>query len=201
MTDNATGLGKDVTVVLLGHEEQGYRERALHYYKTQDLACAVVEHASSNLTGDACTQGLQALLSQLATPFVSLALDTDFVRVQALEAAAEHLHAHPQCQLAQGYVLGYAPAASRWPTTRSAMHLMPPLAKTHVLPSSSMPPADSRPGVRSCEYRRCRLCCRPCPPGSISIPGWWWCRTRCSARARSSGWTRPMRWCSTPTAG
>ncbi|OOW03498.1 glycosyl transferase [Pseudomonas sp. MF6396] len=113
MTDNATGLGKDVTVVLLGHEEQGYRERALHYYKTQGLACAVVEHASSNLTGDACTQGLQALLSQLATPFVSLALDTDFVRVQALEAAAEHLHAHPQCQLAQGYVLGHAPGSKQ----------------------------------------------------------------------------------------
>ena len=28
MLENATGLRKDVTVVLLGHEEQGYRE---HY--------------------------------------------------------------------------------------------------------------------------------------------------------------------------
>lgn len=65
MTDNATGLGKDVTVVLLGHEEQGYRERALHYYKTQGLACAVVEHASSNLTGDACTQGCRRCFRSL----------------------------------------------------------------------------------------------------------------------------------------
>lgn len=113
MADNATGLRTDVTVVLLGHEEQGYRERALHYYQAQGLACAAVEHASSSLSGDACTQGLLALLLQVETPFVSLALDTDFVRAEALQAAANHLQAHPQCQLAQGYVLGYAPGSNQ----------------------------------------------------------------------------------------
>ncbi|MBV6287954.1 glycosyltransferase family 2 protein [Pseudomonas aegrilactucae] len=111
MADNAIGLRNDVTVVLLGHEEPGYRERAAQYYRAQGLAFVALEPVVP-ASGDACTQRVQAALAQVASPFVSLALDTDFLRAEALEAAAAHLRAHPQCHMAQGYVLGYNPGNS-----------------------------------------------------------------------------------------
>lgn len=112
MTENASGLRKDVTVVLLGHAEPGFRARAAHYHQGLGVACVALDEALPTLSGEACTQRLQGALAQVASPFVALALDADFLLAAALDAAVGYLRAHPDCRMAQGHVLGYNPGNS-----------------------------------------------------------------------------------------
>lgn len=103
----ATGSRNDVTVVLLGHEQVGHRARAQHFYQQVDISCLPLEslHASSSAL---CSQRLAQVLEQVTTPFVVLALDSDFILPPALDNAAVRLQAASQAIGAQGYALAYA---------------------------------------------------------------------------------------------
>lgn len=112
MIKTAIGSRSDVTVVLLGHDQSGSRARALHYYAQAGVPCMALEPLSEMSAAGVWLDHLSMLLKQVQTPFVSLALDTDFVLPTALDQAAACLHAQPQSVAAQGYVLAYAAASS-----------------------------------------------------------------------------------------
>lgn len=103
MNETAVGSRHEVTVILLGHDEIDHRARALHYYGRDAVPCLGLAISSS-----VDTQALTAVLNQVTTPFVCLALDADFVLGVALDNAAQHLHAHPQAVAVQGHALAYS---------------------------------------------------------------------------------------------
>jgi len=103
MMETAIGSRKDVTVVLLGQGQADSRARALHYYRQAGVPCVALEPMSGSLT-----EPLLDVLGNLATAFVTLALDTDFVLAGALDGAATCLAAQPLAVASQGYALGYA---------------------------------------------------------------------------------------------
>lgn len=108
MNETAIGSRHDVTVILLGHDEVDHRARALHYYGRDAVPCLGL---ASSCAFD--PEALTALLQQVTTPFVCLALDADFVLGAALDSAAQHLHAHPQAAAVQGHALAYSPGNSQ----------------------------------------------------------------------------------------
>ncbi|MBK4994432.1 glycosyl transferase [Pseudomonas sp. S37] len=103
MIETAIGSRNEVTVVLLGQGQAASRARARHYYQQAGVSCVALE-------AQACTaaQALGESLNHVATAYVVLALDTDFVLASALDNAATCLHAQPEVVAAQGYALGYA---------------------------------------------------------------------------------------------
>lgn len=103
----ATGSRSDVTVVLLGHEQAGYRARTQHFYDQNEVSFLSLEslHAGS---GTLCSQRLAHALDNVTTPLVVLALDCDFILPAALDAAAVRLQAASHAIGAQGYALAYA---------------------------------------------------------------------------------------------
>ncbi|MDR2306379.1 MAG: glycosyltransferase [Paucimonas sp.] len=105
MIETANGSRNEVTVILLGHDQADHCARALHYYRLAGVPCLEAQSADP--------AGLEALLAQLSTPFVCLALDADFVLGAALEQAARCLHAQPQVVAAQGHALAYSPGNSQ----------------------------------------------------------------------------------------
>ncbi|WP_085614543.1 MULTISPECIES: glycosyltransferase [unclassified Pseudomonas] len=109
MAETVIGSHNQVTVVLLGHEQPDHRARAIHYYRQAGIPCLALEPLQADTAGAQCSARLALALQQVATPFVTLALDADFVLASALQQAAACLHAQPQVQGAQGYALGYAP--------------------------------------------------------------------------------------------
>ncbi|RCL27397.1 glycosyl transferase [Pseudomonas sp. AFG_SD02_1510_Pfu_092] len=109
MAETAIGSHNPVTVVLLGHEQPDHRARAVYYYREAGIPCLAVEPLLAGSSGEQCSARLAAALQQVATPFVTLALDADFVLPSALQQAAACLHAQPEVQGAQGYALAYAP--------------------------------------------------------------------------------------------
>lgn len=105
---NAIALGSrsDVTVVLLGHEQVDHRARAQHFYQQADVPCLVLESLQASSSA-LCSQRLALVLQQVTTPWVVLALDSDFILPAALDSAAVRLQAAPQAMGAQGYALAY----------------------------------------------------------------------------------------------
>lgn len=104
MNENTTGSRNQVTVVLLGHDQADHRARAQYYYQRAGVPCLGLSPSSS---ADAAV--LAAMLAQVATPFVCLALDADFVLGDALDNAAHYLHAQPHVTGVQGHALAYVP--------------------------------------------------------------------------------------------
>ncbi|NOM30090.1 hypothetical protein, partial [Klebsiella pneumoniae] len=87
MIDTAIGSRNDVTVVLLGEHQAHSRARAQHYYQQACVPCVAFDlPAGSSSAGFA--QALAECLEGLATAYVVLALDTDFVLAPALDTAA-----------------------------------------------------------------------------------------------------------------
>lgn len=113
MIEIATGSPIDVTVVLLGHDQEDHRVRALHYYRQAGVPCVSLESLGANATGQVCKERLERALEQVTTPFVCLALDADFVLPAALVTAQACLHAQPQVVAAQGHALAYAAGNSK----------------------------------------------------------------------------------------
>ncbi|MFO3722502.1 glycosyl transferase [Pseudomonas sp. HLMP] len=107
MSVNASQLRKDVTVVLMGHDEPDHRERSLHYYSTLGVPCLALAERSETEHGAGWRGLLEQMLEQVRTPFVVLALDADFVLAAALEQAVGLLQAQPQVVAVQGYALAY----------------------------------------------------------------------------------------------
>ncbi|MEW9902807.1 glycosyltransferase [Pseudomonas putida] len=107
MVDIATTPCNEVTVVLLGQGEIGHRARAQYYYQQAGIPCLSLEPLQASSAGEVCRQRLEQVLQQVATPFVALALDADFVLASALQRAAACLHEQPDAIAAQGYALGY----------------------------------------------------------------------------------------------
>ncbi|MFJ4111692.1 glycosyltransferase [Pseudomonas sp. NPDC089758] len=104
MAETATGSHNQVTVVLLGHEQWDHRARAIHYYRQAGVPCLALASLRACVSGE-----LAQALQQVATPFVTLALDADFVLAPALQQAVVCLQAQSQTRGAQGYALAYAP--------------------------------------------------------------------------------------------
>lgn len=112
MIDTAIGSRNDVTVVLLGEDQAHSRARAQHYYQQAQVPCVAFDlPPGSSSAGFA--QALAECLVGLATAYVVLALDTDFVLVPSLDNAAACLHAQPGAVAAQGQLLGYRPASGK----------------------------------------------------------------------------------------
>lgn len=109
MAETAIGSHNEVTVVLLGHEQPDHRARAVHYYRQAGIPCLALESLHAGATGEQCSGRLAQALQQVTTPFVTLAMDADFVLVPALQQAAACLQAQPRLQGAQGHALAYAP--------------------------------------------------------------------------------------------
>lgn len=102
----ATGSRKDVTVVLLGHEQADHRARAQHFYQQDDVPCLALESLQASSSG-LCSQRLAQALQEVTTPLVVLALDSDFILPAALDNAAVRLQTASQSIGAQGYALAY----------------------------------------------------------------------------------------------
>lgn len=107
MMETAIGSRNDVTVVLLGQGQADSRARAQHYYREAGVPCVVLEPLSGSAR-DEQIQPLLQVLGNLTTPFVTLALDADFVLASALDNAVIRLTAQPSAVAAQGYALGHA---------------------------------------------------------------------------------------------
>lgn len=107
MADIATAPRNEVTVVLLGQGKADYRSRALHYYQQAGVPCLVLDALPVERAGQAYRESLCHLLKQVVTPFVTLALEADFVLAPALRGAAACLHQQPQAIAAQGHALGF----------------------------------------------------------------------------------------------
>jgi len=107
MIETAIGSRNDVTVVLLGQGQADSRARALHFYGQAAVPCVALEPLADSVCGGR-VEPLLHVLDTLATPFVSLALDADFVLASALDTAALCLAAQPSAVAAQGYALGHA---------------------------------------------------------------------------------------------
>lgn len=112
MNEAAMGSRKDVTVILLGPDQANSRLRALHYYDQSGIPCMASDLPLA-ADVDELNERLAQQLDGLATPFVTLALNTDFVLGSALDNAALCLQAQARVVAAQGYALGYAPANDR----------------------------------------------------------------------------------------
>ncbi|MBI6954775.1 MULTISPECIES: glycosyltransferase [unclassified Pseudomonas] len=108
MNETTLGSRDEVTVVLLGHEQADHRARAAHYYQRAGVPCQGLTPAA---VVDAAALG--ELLAQVATPFVCLALDADFVLGAALDNAVRYLRAQPEVMAVQGHALAYAPGNSQ----------------------------------------------------------------------------------------
>ncbi|MBA6059597.1 glycosyltransferase family 2 protein [Pseudomonas juntendi] len=119
----AYGLRSDVTVVLLGHEQAEYRNRALYYYQQVNVPCLALAPLRSNDEGQACSDRLQQAIAQISTPLVVLALDADFVLPDALDNAAACLSETPDCIGAQGYALAYATGSAQTSYYKASGHL------------------------------------------------------------------------------
>lgn len=113
MIEIATGSPIDVTVVLLGHDQADHRARALHYYRQAAVPCVSPQALDETATGHACKARLEEALEQIATPFVCLAQDADFVLPAALSALQACLRSQPQAVAAQGHALAYAVGNSK----------------------------------------------------------------------------------------
>ena len=98
----ASGSRSDVTVVLLGHEQADYRNRALYYYQQANVPCLALTPLRSSDEGQVCSDRLLQAIAQISTPLVVLALDADFVLPDALDIAAACLNETPGCIGAQG---------------------------------------------------------------------------------------------------
>lgn len=103
----------EVTVVLLGHDEADHRPRAFHYYAQAGVPCIAVEPMHVAGTVHINKERLQGVLAQVATPFVCLALDADFVLPDALQSAQVSLRAQPQAMAVQGHALAYSAGNGR----------------------------------------------------------------------------------------
>ena len=99
---------KNVTVVLLGHEDEDCRARATHYYDMQGIRWLSVE----SRVGDGGQAALRQVLQGVDTPYVVLAQETDVLLPEMLHAAVDWLQEHLGEQMAQGYALGYRPGNS-----------------------------------------------------------------------------------------
>lgn len=108
MIQTATASSREVTVVLLGHDQADHRARALHYYLQAGVPCVAVEPSLAD-----CREQLLQALARVSTPFVTLTLDADFALPAALDRAAQRLHEQPDAVAAQGYALAYAPGNSQ----------------------------------------------------------------------------------------
>ncbi|WP_093417151.1 MULTISPECIES: glycosyltransferase [unclassified Pseudomonas] len=95
----------DVTVVLLGHEDEAYRARVTRFYDAQDIRWLAVESRA----GDDVQSALRHALQEVDTAYLVLAQESDVLLADALHAAANWLQEHPTEQMAQGYALGYRP--------------------------------------------------------------------------------------------
>ncbi|QBF25849.1 glycosyltransferase [Pseudomonas tructae] len=102
----------DVTVVLLGQNDPGYSGRAAHYYRARFHHQVTVTVPCQQASSALWKAQLLAALDQVETPFVVLALDSDFLLADALSAQAQALRAEPEYLMAQGYSLGYCPGNS-----------------------------------------------------------------------------------------
>ncbi|MGH8438747.1 MAG: glycosyl transferase, partial [Pseudomonas sp.] len=113
MSEKTTGSAAvldDLTVILLGQGEPGYAGRAAHYYQARFGRHATVQASVQEAVSASDWQAqLLKTLEQVNTPFAVLTLDCDFLLVDAVVAAVRALHADPECQMAQGYSLGYRP--------------------------------------------------------------------------------------------
>lgn len=138
MAETAIGSHDQVTVVLLGHEQPDHRARAVYYYRQAGIPCLAIEPLRAGTSGEQCSARLALALQQVATPFVTLALDADFVLASALQQAAACLHAQPQVQGAQGYALAYAPGNAQM--------------AYHKIGSAFEAAADSHPRARLRQY-------------------------------------------------
>lgn len=98
----------DVTVLLLGHEDEAYRARVSHFYETQGIRWSGVEQR----VGKGGHAALRQAMQEVDTPYVVLAQDSDVLLADMLNAAVSWLHEHPGEQMAQGYALGYRPGNS-----------------------------------------------------------------------------------------
>ena len=96
---------QNVTVVLLGHEDEECRARATRYYDMQGIRWLAVE----SRLGDGGQAALRQALQGVDTPYVVLAQATDVLLPQMLHASVDWLQQNPGEQMAQGYALGYRP--------------------------------------------------------------------------------------------
>lgn len=98
----------DVTVLMLGHEDEAYRARVAHFYEAHGIPWQCVEPCA----GDDGQAALRQALTQVDTPYVVLAQDSDVVLADMLDTAVNWLQTHPDEQMVQGYALGYRPGNS-----------------------------------------------------------------------------------------
>jgi hypothetical protein len=129
MIDTAIGSRNDVTVVLLGEDQAHSRVRAQHYYQQAQVPCVAFDLPPGSSSAG-FVQALAECLAGLATAYVVLALDTDFVLASSLDNAAACLHAQPGVVAAQGQLLGYRPASGKVEYYRVGSAFAPALAET-----------------------------------------------------------------------
>ncbi|MNM40222.1 hypothetical protein D3C81_510220 [compost metagenome] len=107
MAEIATAPSSEVTVVLLGQGKADYCARAHYHYQQAGIPSVVVGSVSAGQAGEDLREQLQEVLQRIATPFVVLAMETDFVLVDALQGAVACLHEQSQALAAQGCALGF----------------------------------------------------------------------------------------------
>ncbi|WP_082426448.1 glycosyltransferase [Pseudomonas sp. NBRC 111133] len=106
MADIAAASSNEVTVIVLGQGQNAYQTRAQYYYQQAGIPSLAFETSSVNVANTSIRDCLASTLSQVTTPFVVLAEESDFVLESALQHAVECLHAQPLMIAAQGYALG-----------------------------------------------------------------------------------------------
>lgn len=102
----------DVTVVLLGQGDERYSGRSDHYYRARFLHHVLVDVSLQGSPSSDWQAHLIAALEQVTTPFTVLTLDCDFLLAGPIAAQVATLQEKNQCQMVQGYSLGYLPGNS-----------------------------------------------------------------------------------------
>ena len=129
MIDTAIGSRNDVTVVLLGEHQAPSRARAQHYYQQAGVPCLAFDLKPAGNSAE-FAQALAQCVDGLATAYVVLALDTDFVLAASLDNAAACLQAQPGAVAVQGQLLGYAPGSGKVEYFRVGSAFAPALGDT-----------------------------------------------------------------------
>lgn len=140
MTDSVTNAALDrVTILVLGQDQPEYLARLAHVYPSRGLRWQSVDATSS---ADLATT-LQQRVSELQTPFVMLALDSDFVLPGGLTAAVGLLESRCDYNAVHGYELGFQPGNAS--------------VAYYSRGSSSFQAADDAPRSRLEAYAKCGL--------------------------------------------
>ncbi|MEM9016311.1 MAG: TIGR00180 family glycosyltransferase [Verrucomicrobiota bacterium] len=123
-----------LTIVIPTHERSGYLRRAIEFYEEWDCRVLIADSSAERFSGEVPESfdyvhfpespygaKMKEIIGQVATPYVLLAADDDFISPFGATSALEAISSDPEISSVQGWHSGF----SRWKTAVnwSALHL------------------------------------------------------------------------------